>query len=209
MNARELLALGPVMPVVVIDDAAQALPLAHALLDGGIRTMEITLRTPAALAAIRAVAEACPQMVVGAGTLLDADDLARARVAGARFGVSPGATPALLRAGHIEGWPFLPGVMTPSEVMAARDAGYDTMKFFPAEAAGGCATLKSLHGPFRELRFCPTGGIDEAKAPAYLELPNVDCVGGSWLALAQWIAQGEWGAIRQAAARAAAFRTGV
>lgn len=199
MNARELLALGPVMPVVVIDDAAHAVPLAQALLDGGVRTMEVTLRTPAALDAIRAVADACPQMVVGAGTLLDAGDITRARLAGARFGVSPGATPALLQAGRIEGWPFLPGVMTPSEIMVARDAGYDTLKFFPAEAAGGCAMVKSLHGPFPELRFCPTGGIDAPRAPAYLALPNVDCVGGSWLAPAAMTARGDWDAVRRGA----------
>ena len=205
MNARELLALGPVMPVLVIEDSAHAVPLARALFDGGIRVLEVTLRTPAALTAIRAIAAEVPGVVVGAGTLLRAEDVAVARKAGAQFGVSPGATPELLRAGRIDGWPFLPGVLTPSNIMAARDAGYDTLKFFPAESAGGCKAVKAYAGPFPDMRFCPTGGIDERTAPSYLSLPNVDCVGGSWLTPPALLAGGEWEQIRQLALRAAAL----
>lgn len=206
MNARQVLSLSPVIPVLVIDDGAQAVPLARALLDGGLRVLEVTLRTPAALAAIRAIADQVPDAIVGAGTLLDARDIAAARDAGARFGISPGATAELLHAGRIDDWPFLPGVMTASEIMTARAAGYDALKFFPAEPAGGCAALKAYAGPFPDLRFCPTGGIDEAAAPAYLSLPNVDCVGGSWIAPPALLAQGKWDEIRQRAARAAALR---
>ncbi|AXQ29396.1 bifunctional 4-hydroxy-2-oxoglutarate aldolase/2-dehydro-3-deoxy-phosphogluconate aldolase [Solimonas sp. K1W22B-7] len=206
MKARELLQLGPVMPVLVIEDAALAVPLARALVDGGLYALEVTLRTPAALAAIRAIAAEVPDAVVGAGTLLTPADVASAREAGARFGVSPGATAELLAAGRLEGWPFLPGVMTPSDILAARSAGYDTLKFFPAEAAGGCAMLKSFRGPFPEVQFCPTGGIDPARAVEYLALPNVGCVGGSWLAPADRTAARDWDAIRQLAAGASKLR---
>lgn len=206
MNARELLELGPVMPVLVIDDAAQAVPLARALVDGGIRVLEVTLRTAAALDAIRAIADAVPDAVVGAGTILNSVDLRNARAAGARFGISPGATAELLRDGAIAGWPFLPGAMTPSEVLAARDAGYDTLKFFPAEAAGGRAMLKAIHGPLPDIRFCPTGGITPALAQEYLALPNVACVGGSWLAPPALLAAQDWRAIRELAREAAALR---
>lgn len=206
MNARELLVLSPVMPVLVIDDLSQAVPLARALVGGGIRVLEVTLRTAAALDAIRAIAEQVPEAVVGAGTILNVDDLAAARAAGAQFGISPGATPALLRAGMIEGWPYLPGATTASEVMVARDAGYTTLKFFPAEAAGGCAMLKSLHGPLPDIRFCPTGGITVESARNYLALPNVGCVGGSWLAPKAHLKSSDWNAIRSLAQQAAALR---
>lgn len=205
MNAREMLALGPVMPVLVIEDGAQAVPLARALFEGGVRVLEVTLRSTAALAAIRAIAAEVPGVVVGAGTLRSAADIAAARAAGAQFGVSPGATSELLRAGRIDGWPFLPGVMTPSEIIAAHDAGYDTLKFFPAESAGGWRTVKAYYGPFPDLRFCPTGGIDEKAAPAYLALPNVNCVGGSWLTPSSLTATGDWDAVRRLAERAAAL----
>jgi 2-dehydro-3-deoxyphosphogluconate aldolase / (4S)-4-hydroxy-2-oxoglutarate aldolase len=203
MNARELLALGPVMPVIVIDAAAQAVPLARALVAGGIRTLEITLRTPAALDAIRAIATQVPEAVVGAGTLLDAADIDAACAAGACFGVSPGATPELLLAGRRDGWPFLPGVMTPSEALAAQAAGYDTLKFFPAVQAGGLAMLKALHGPFPDLRFCPTGGIDASSARDFLALPNVGCIGGSWLAPRKLLDAGDWAGITRLAAACA------
>ncbi len=206
MNARELLGLSPVMPVLVIDELAHAVPLVRALVDGGIRVLEVTLRTAAALEAIRAIAAEVPDAVVGAGTILNAGDLHAARAAGARFGISPGSTGELLRAGSIADWPYLPGATTASEVMAARDAGYDTLKFFPAEAAGGSAMLKSLYGPLPDIRFCPTGGITFANAPAYLALPNVGCVGGSWLASAANLQAGNWELIRQLARDAAALR---
>lgn len=206
MNARELLKLSPVMPVLVIDEPAHAVPLARALVDGGIHVLEVTLRTAAALDAIRLIAEQVPDAVVGAGTILNGMDLRNARAAGARFGISPGATADLLREGLIEGWPFLPGAMTPSEVMTARDAGYDTLKFFPAEAAGGRAMLKAIHGPLPNLRFCPTGGITPALAKEYLALPNVGCVGGSWLAPPALLSVGDWDAIRALAREAAALR---
>lgn len=206
MNARELLALSPVMPVLVIEKPEHAVPLARALVDGGIRVLEVTLRTATALEAIRLIAEQVPDAVVGAGTILNTGDLRNARTAGARFGISPGATAELLREGRIEEWPFLPGASTPSEVMTARDAGYDTLKFFPAEAAGGCAMLKSLQGPLPDIRFCPTGGITPALAKEYLALPNVGCVGGSWLAPPALLAARDWSAIRKLAADAADLR---
>ncbi len=206
MNARELLCISPVMPVLVIEDLAHAVPLARALVDGGIRVLEVTLRTAVALDAIRAIAAQVPDAIVGAGTILSFTDLAAARAAGARFGISPGATPELLREGRIEDWPYLPGAMTPGEVMAARDAGYDTLKFFPAEAAGGCAMLKAIHGPLPDIRFCPTGGITPDNAKNYLALPNVSCVGGSWLAPATHMQRGDWNTVRLLAQEAAALR---
>lgn len=206
MNARELLDLGPVMPVLVIEDAEQAVPLARALVDGGLFALEVTLRTPAALSAIRAIAAEVPQATVGAGTLLSPQDIAAAREAGASFGISPGATAGLLAAGQLVDWPFLPGVMTPSEILAARAAGYTTLKFFPAEAAGGCAMLKSFRGPFPDVQFCPTGGINAAGARDYLAQPNVGCVGGSWLAPLDLMAAGNWDSIRRLAVDAVKLR---
>jgi len=203
MNLHDILHSGPVMPVIVIDDAALAVPLARALVDGGVRVLEVTLRTPAALEAIRAIALEVPDAIVGAGTLLNPRDLKQARAAGARFGVSPGATPELLALGQDADWPFLPGVMTPSEVMAALLAGYTAMKFFPAAPAGGLAMLKALGGPFPQVRFCPTGGISLASSPDYLALSNVACVGGSWLTPADRVAAGDWTAITALARQAA------
>ncbi len=200
MNIREILRLGPVMPVVVIEDAATALPLARALLSGGIRAVEITLRTPAALDAIQAIAVGAPEMAVGAGTLLNAQDLRDARAAGAVFGVSPGCTPGLLSAAG--DWPYLPGVMTPSEAMRAFDAGYKTLKFFPAASAGGPALLRAMSGPLAQALFCPTGGITPASAPEYLALPNVACVGGSWIAPLPLLRTGDWAGISRLAREA-------
>ncbi len=204
-----ILRRGPVMPVVVIDDAAQALPLARALLAGGIRCIEITLRTPAALDAIRAVAAGIAEMAVGAGTVLGAADLEAAARAGAHFAVSPGSTPALLAAAAAQGLPWLPGATTASEVMALREAGYRLLKFFPAAAAGGAALLRSLHGPLPDVRFCPTGGIDLESAPAWLELPNVVCVGGSWLTPGERLRALDWDAIEALARHAANLTTRV
>ncbi len=198
-----ILRRSPVMPVVVIEDAAQALPLARALLAGGIRSIEITLRTPAALEAIRAIAAEIEDMAVGAGTVLNAADLDAAARAGAHFAVSPGSTPVLLAASAAQGLPWLPGAATASEVMALREAGYRLLKFFPATAAGGAALLKSLHGPLPDVRFCPTGGISVETAPAWLTLPNVICVGGSWLAPGDRLRALDWDAIEALARHAA------
>ena len=204
MNVLELLRAGPVMPVIVIDDAALAVPLARALVDGGVRVLEVTLRTPAAPDAIRAIAREVPDAIVGAGTILNPQDLQLARAAGARFGVSPGATPELLAAARGD-WPFLPGVATPSDVMNALAAGYSALKFFPAAQAGGIAMLKALAGPFPQLLFCPTGGISLVTAPEYLALPNVACVGGSWLTPAALLHARDWAGITKLAAQAAAL----
>lgn len=206
MNLHDILKAGPVMPVIVIEDAAQAVPLARALLAGGVRVLEVTLRTAAALEAIRAIAREVPQALVGAGTILNAQDLHQAREAGASFGVSPGATPELLRAAAEGGWPFLPGVATASEAMAALAAGHTALKFFPAAQAGGVAMLKALAGPLPQLVFCPTGGITTATAPDYLALPNVACVGGSWLTPAALLRAGDWAAITRLAAEAVALK---
>jgi 2-dehydro-3-deoxyphosphogluconate aldolase / (4S)-4-hydroxy-2-oxoglutarate aldolase len=205
MNALDLLKTGPVMPVIVIDDLAHAVPLARALVAGGVRVLEVTLRTPAGLEAIRAIAREVPEAIVGAGTILNVHDLQQARAAGARFGVSPGATPELLQAARIEGWPYLPGVATASEAMRALDAGYSVLKFFPAQQAGGTAMLKALHGPLPQVRFCPTGGITLASAPEFLVLPNVACVGGSWLTPAKLVQTQDWADITRLAAEAAAL----
>jgi len=203
ITMSEILAAGPVLPVVVLERATDAVPLARALLAGGVRVMEVTLRTPCALAGIGAIAREVAGMTVGAGTLLEVEDLNAARAAGAAFGVSPGATPALLRAARR--WPFLPGASTPSEVMAARESGYSTLKFFPAAAAGGVAMLRALAGPFPDVRFCPTGGIDATSAADYLALPNVVCVGGSWLAPRALLEAGDWASVGRLAAQATAL----
>ena len=191
--------VGPVIPVVAIDDPAQAVPLARALIAGSVRVLEITLRTPVALAAIRAIAEAVPEVIVGAGTLTRPEDFIEARNAGARFGVSPGLTPALIEATRKSGLPLLPGVMTPSDIIAARLAGFRELKLFPAQQAGGAGMLQALAGPFPDVTFCPTGGISAETAPTFLALPNVACVGGSWLAPKAALAAGDWDAITELA----------
>ncbi len=206
MQTREILAASPVMPVIVIDEPASAVPLARALVAGGIRVLEVTLRTAAALDAIRAIVAEVPEALVGVGTIVSPADLEAARAAGARFGVSPGANAELLAAARDSCLPFLPGVMTPSDVVAAVAAGFDTLKLFPARQAGGVGMLKALGGPFPQLRFCPTGGIDLASAPEFLALPNVACVGGSWLTPADKVKAGDWAAITRLAADAAALR---
>ncbi|MBD0323188.1 MAG: bifunctional 4-hydroxy-2-oxoglutarate aldolase/2-dehydro-3-deoxy-phosphogluconate aldolase [Aldersonia sp.] len=187
-----LLDRAPVIPVVVIDDVEQAIPLARALVYGGLPVIELTLRTPVALDAIERIAAQVPEIFVGAGTVVTAAQAKQATDAGAQFLVSPGSTLALLRAMSDTGLPHLPGVSTVSEVLALLDAGYREMKFFPAEACGGTAFLGSIHAPLPEARFCPTGGITPASAPDYLALPNVGCVGGSWVAPTKALASGDW-----------------
>lgn len=205
-DAEAILALGPVIPVVVIEDAGKAEPLARALLAGGVRTLEITLRTPAALEAIRIVAQSVPGMIVGAGTVLHANALSAAIDAGARFALSPGATPKLMKTARKTAIPFIPGAATSSEVMRGLDLGYRCFKFFPAEQLGGPSALKALGGPLPSARFCPTGSVSLANAAAYLALENVLCVGGSWIAPPEKIAAGDWAAIEAAAKQAAALR---
>ncbi|MFF2813283.1 bifunctional 4-hydroxy-2-oxoglutarate aldolase/2-dehydro-3-deoxy-phosphogluconate aldolase [Streptomyces sp. NPDC058000] len=203
--APAVLGLAPVIPVVVLKDAADAVPLARALVAGGLPAIEVTLRTPAALDAIRAVAEEVPEAVVGAGTLLNPEHVAAAGAAGARFLVSPGWSPRLLGALRDSGLPFLPGVSTASEVVSLLDEGITEMKFFPAEAAGGTAYLKSLAAPLPQARFCPTGGIGLASAPSYLALPNVGCVGGTWMLPGDALAAKDWARVERLAREAAAL----
>lgn len=204
-SGADILDLAPVMPVVVVQEAESAVPLARALVAGGLPGIEVTLRTPAALEAIERIAAEVPEAVVGAGTVVTPDQARAAAGAGARFLVSPGCTDALASAMADTGLPFLPGVSTVSEAMALLERGVSEMKFFPAEAAGGAAFLKSLTGPLPQVRFCPTGGITADSAPAYLALPNVGCVGGSWLTPADAVASGDWERITGLARRAASL----
>jgi 2-dehydro-3-deoxyphosphogluconate aldolase/(4S)-4-hydroxy-2-oxoglutarate aldolase len=204
-KAAALCLLAPVIPVLVIDDAASAADLARALVKGGLPALEVTLRTPAALEAIRAMADV-EGGVVGAGTLLTPADVKAAKAAGAKFGVSPGATPRLLDACAEADLPLLPGAATATEVMTLLELGYSVQKFFPAEASGGAPALKSIGGPIPQVRFCPTGGISLKNARDYLTLPNVMCVGGSWVAPAGLVAAGDWDAITALAAEAAKLR---
>jgi 2-dehydro-3-deoxyphosphogluconate aldolase/(4S)-4-hydroxy-2-oxoglutarate aldolase len=204
-DATGVLTLSPVIPVVTIDDAVQAVPLARVLLASGVRTIEITLRTPAALDAIRAIALEAPEMIVGAGTVLNENDLAAAIDAGARYALSPGGTRSLMKAARKATIPFIPGVATASEIIRGLDLGYTCFKFFPAEQLGGVAAIKSIGGPLPSVRFCPTGSITAAKAPDYLALPNVLCVGGSWIAPSDKIMAGDWASIEAAAKHAVAL----
>ena len=202
----EVFALAPVIPVLAIDRIEDALPLCRALVDNGLRVLEITLRTACALEAIAAVARAMPQACVGAGTVLNARDLDAVTQAGARFAISPGATDTLYR--HAAGCPIplIPGIATASELMRGLEHGWQRFKFFPAESSGGVAALKGFGGPFAQVRFCPTGGIDAAKAPAYLALPNVACVGGSWMVPGDALKTGDWNRIGGLAGEAAALK---
>lgn len=204
---EQTLRLSPVMPVVAIEEAELAPDLAQAFVRGGLRVVEVTLRTPAALAAIEAIARRVPEIAVGAGTVLCAEDLRAAADAGATFAISPGATPALLSAAASAPIPYLSAVATASELMQGLECGHHCFKFFPAGAAGGIAMLKSLAGPFPQARFCPTGGITPDSVKAYLDLPNVLCTGGSWLSPADALAARDWRRIEALAARAAAART--
>jgi 2-dehydro-3-deoxyphosphogluconate aldolase/(4S)-4-hydroxy-2-oxoglutarate aldolase len=197
---------GPVIPVIVLQREADAVPLARALVDGGVRVLEVTLRTPAALACIAAIARAVPQAVVGAGTVRSAADVRAAKAAGAAFAVSPGYTTEVGAACREAGLPLLPGVATASEVMCAGADGHRFLKFFPASAAGGLPMLQALAGPFADIAFCPTGGITAESAPQYLALPNVRVVGGSWLTPQDAMAAGDWDRITALARAAAALR---
>ncbi|MEU6740007.1 bifunctional 4-hydroxy-2-oxoglutarate aldolase/2-dehydro-3-deoxy-phosphogluconate aldolase [Streptosporangium sandarakinum] len=201
-----LLDIAPVIPVVVIDDPETAVPLARALVAGGLPVIEVTLRTACALDAVARIAAEVPEAVVGAGTVRTPADVTASVAAGARFLVSPGSTPRLLDAMEEGGIPFLPGAATSSEVMALAERGLTEMKFFPAEAAGGVPYLKALGGPLPEVRFCPTGGIRLQTAPEYLALANVGCVGGTWLTPADALAAGDYARIEDLAAEAAALR---
>ncbi len=203
MNIRQLLSLAPVVPVLTITDLAHAVPVARALTAGGLRVLEVTLRTPVALASIEAIRQAVPEATVGAGTLTRPADFAAAERAGAQFGVTPGLTPALASAARGARFPLLPGIMTPTDVIAARAAGFDVLKLFPAQPAGGTGLLQALIAPFPDISFCPTGGVTRQNAPDYLELANVICVGGSWLAPPALLAGRDWTAI-EALARDAA-----
>ncbi|OQS34908.1 bifunctional 4-hydroxy-2-oxoglutarate aldolase/2-dehydro-3-deoxy-phosphogluconate aldolase [Chromobacterium haemolyticum] len=202
MDALTLLRQGPVVPVIIVNDAAVAVELAQALVAGGVRVLEVTLRTKAALAAMRRMRDEVPGAIVGAGTLRTRAHVEAAIDAGAQFGVSPGFTPELGAAARAANLTLIPGVATPSEAMRAQDEGFTIQKLFPAEAVGGVKLLKSLASPFSDLRFCPTGGIDIKKAPEYLALPNVLAVGGSWLTPDDAIANRDWDRITQLAREA-------
>lgn len=206
LGLEHIVTLAPVVPVVIIDDVSRAVPLARSLVRGGLPVIEITLRTPAALDAIRAIADEVAEAVVGVGTVLDPAQLVAARDAGARFAVSPGATETLLDAAAIEGLPLLPGVATASEAMALIERDCRFAKFFPAEPAGGLAYLSALASPLPQLKFCPTGGITLESAPKYLALSNVVCVGGSWMVAKDRIAAADWAGITAQAAAAAKLR---
>ena len=206
MNALDLVPHGPVIPVIVLQRVADAVPLARALVAGGVKVLEITLRTPVALECMRAIAQTVPEAIVGAGTIRSADDARAALAAGCRFGVSPGYSRDVGRACNDIGLPLLPGVATASEVMAANADGCRFLKFFPATAAGGIPMLKALAGPFADVRFCPTGGITPETAPQFLALPNVKVCGGSWLTPQQAVDQQDWARITALAKAATALR---
>jgi 2-dehydro-3-deoxyphosphogluconate aldolase / (4S)-4-hydroxy-2-oxoglutarate aldolase len=204
MTLLDIMRTSPVIPVIAIDRIEHAVPLARALVAGGIRVLEITLRTAHGLPAIRAVAEQVPQAIVGVGTLTQPEEFGAAREAGAVFGVSPGLTPSLIEAARRSGLPLLPGVMSPSEVMAAREAGFRQLKLFPAVPAGGVAMLNAIAGPLPDVTFCPTGGIALDTAAEFLACRNVACVGGSWLTPKDALQAGDWSritALAQAASR--------
>jgi 2-dehydro-3-deoxyphosphogluconate aldolase/(4S)-4-hydroxy-2-oxoglutarate aldolase len=204
-TALEVMLDAPVIPVIVLQERAHAVPLAQALVDGGIRMLEVTLRTPAALACIEAIAKEVPQAVVGAGTVRSAADAQAAALAGARFAVSPGYTRAVGKACHDLGLALLPGVATGSEILLAQEDGHAALKFFPAVQAGGAPMLKAWQGPFNDVKFCPTGGITAANARDFLALSNVACVGGSWIAPVDAMNSGDWARITRLAAEAAAL----
>lgn len=206
MNIRSILSLAPVIPVLTIEHVDHAAPLARALCAGGLRVLEVTLRTPACLPAIEAMRKAVPDAVVGVGTIVRREDFINAENAGAQFGVSPGLTAELANAAKSAKFPLLPGVMTPSELIAGIGWGFDTFKLFPAQQAGGVSMLKALSGPFPEIVFCPTGGITRATAGEFLALKNVACVGGSWVAPADAVNAGDWQAIEELARDAATLR---
>ncbi|QWF70350.1 bifunctional 4-hydroxy-2-oxoglutarate aldolase/2-dehydro-3-deoxy-phosphogluconate aldolase [Methylomonas paludis] len=206
VSIQEVMTTSPVIPVMVINQLDQAVPLARALVAGGLKVLEITLRTPAALEAIRQIKAEVPGAIVGAGTIINLQTLDAALEAGSEFLVSPGVTDSLLTAALNSGVPILPGVVTPSEVMRLLDRGVTAMKFFPADAAGGIPMLKSIGGPLPQVTFCPTGGINPKNAHEYLSLSNVACVGGSWMAPASLVDAGDWAEITRRAAEATALK---
>ncbi len=201
----DIMRRAPVIPVIVIHDLATAVPLADALVAGGLPVLEVTLRTPVGLDAIAAMRRAIPEAIVGVGTLTSPQHFQAATDAGAQFGVSPGLTPELAAASHRVPWPFLPGVMTPGELMQARELGFKLCKLFPAQQAGGIGMLKALHSVFPDVGFCPTGGISRDNAADFLALPNVHCVGGSWVCPSDLIKAGDWLGIRKLAQDAASL----
>jgi 2-dehydro-3-deoxyphosphogluconate aldolase/(4S)-4-hydroxy-2-oxoglutarate aldolase len=201
-SALQVMQDAPVIPVIVLNDAAHAVPMARALVAGGIRMLEVTLRTSQALACIEAIAKEVPEAIVGAGTVRNAADAKAAANAGAKFAVSPGYTPSVGQACRDVGLSLLPGVATGSEIMMAQEDGYTELKFFPAMQAGGSAMLKAWGGPFFDVRFCPTGGVTAQNASEFLSLPNVACVGGSWLVPAEALANGDWARIEKLAREA-------
>jgi 2-dehydro-3-deoxyphosphogluconate aldolase/(4S)-4-hydroxy-2-oxoglutarate aldolase len=203
---KNVLRRAPVIPVIVIHDLAHAIPLADALVAGGLPVLEVTLRTPAGLAAIEAMRKAVPEAIVGVGTLTEPAQFAAAARAGAQFGVSPGLTSALAEASRGVDYPYLPGVMTPGELLAAREMGFSCCKLFPAQQAGGTGMLKALNSVFPDVVFCPTGGVSLHNAPEFLALPNVLCVGGSWVAPDALVKSGDWIAIRKLAQEASALQ---
>jgi 2-dehydro-3-deoxyphosphogluconate aldolase/(4S)-4-hydroxy-2-oxoglutarate aldolase len=206
MTLLDIMRTSPVIPVIAIDNPDYAVPLAKALVAGGIRVLEVTLRTEHGLPAIRAMAEQVPDAIIGVGTLTQPDEFRAARDAGAVFGVSPGLTPSLVEAAKSSGLPLLPGVMTPSEVMSAREAGFRQLKLFPAVLAGGVGMLNAIAGPLPDVTFCPTGGISQETAAKFLECKNVACVGGSWLTPKEALKNGDWGVITELAAAASGLR---
>ncbi len=206
LTIADIIALGPVIPVVVIDDAATAVPMAEALVEGGVKVIEITLRTPAALDALAAIATNVPAAVVGAGTVLSPGQFHEVAQRGARFVVTPGTTERLIDAAVKHNVPLLPGCATASEVVRMLEHGIHFMKFFPAEPAGGIAYLKALSSPLPEARFCPTGGVSISNAGDYLALPNVVCVGGSWLVPKDAVRDGNWGRLTELAREASSLR---
>ena len=206
MDILAIAALAPVVPVLTIGRTADAVPLARALVKGGLPVLEITLRTATALEALKAIAAEVPDAVVGAGTVLKPGQFDQIRQAGARFAVSPGCTPGLVTAARAAGLPFLPGIQTVSEAMVLAEQGFGLLKFFPADAAGGLVWLKAVAAPLAGLRFCPTGGIGADTAQAYLSLANVACVGGSWVAPREAVAAGDWAGIERLAAAASRLK---
>lgn len=205
LSIHAILKAATVIPVLTVDRVEDAAPLGRALAEGGLRVVELTLRTPVALEAMQAMQAAAPQLIVGMGTVTGPEQARAAADAGAAFLVSPGLTPALTRAMNATGTPCLPGVATAGEAMAAVEAGFEALKFFPAEPAGGIAYLKALAGPLPDIMFCPTGGISRERAPDYLALKTVACCGGSWIATPQMVAGGEWDAVRENARYAASL----
>ncbi|SNS31361.1 2-dehydro-3-deoxyphosphogluconate aldolase / (4S)-4-hydroxy-2-oxoglutarate aldolase [Noviherbaspirillum humi] len=204
----DIMHASPVIPVLAFDDLAQALPVARALVGNGIRVLEVTLRTEHGLPAIREIASKLPEAIVGVGTLTRPEEFRAARDAGAVFGVSPGLTPALIAAARDSGLPLLPGVMTPSEIMAAREAGFFQLKLFPAVPAGGIGMLKAIAGPLPDVTFCPTGGVGPENAAQFLACGNVACVGGSWLTPKEALAAGDWNRIGELAREASRLKAG-